>query len=60
MHYLFTFVMNINIESKKYIGRKHFPLTSKEGIELSRNPRLSGAGRVVGVAEASAPGGEVN
>ena len=30
MHYLFTFVMNINIESKKYVGRKHFPLTSKD------------------------------
>ena len=51
--------MKIDIEAQKSHGSKHLVLVPQQGIELTRDPRLDRSRGVVGVADATAPGGEV-
>ena len=48
--------MKINVESQEPHGGEHLVLVTKQSVELTRHPGLSGRGRVIGVADASPPG----
>ena len=54
--FLFTFVVKVDVEAQEPHRSEHLVLVPEQRIELPRDPRLSGGGRVVGVADTGPPG----